>query len=97
MIKELYDNLKQENNIDNVIALTLNLAGFIWFRQPFHDGNTRTLNMFLKLILLQFNYNIDIEFENKRDSVLPIFYSDDDEIDISDIQKVKKRIYKFNI
>ena len=81
-----------EFNYDEKIAFLFNTIGYIWFIQPFLDGNTRTLLVFMKWYLNKLGYDIDY-----TDNILfPIFYHEDDSCTTVYIDKIKRRIKKSN-
>lgn len=89
LIKSFFQQLSCENDINRIIEISLNLTGFLWFRQPFFDGNTRTLKRFLKLIFNTLHYEI---YFSKNDIIIPAFCSDDETCTQQDILKLKRRL-----
>ena len=87
LLENFFKNLNSTNSIEEIIELSLNLTGFLWYRQPFYDANTRTLHIFLNLLFKELNYKINAE---TNVSVLPLFYSDIDRCDKKDIDDFKR-------
>lgn len=88
-IKSFFKQLSEETDINKIIETSLNLTGFLWFRQPFFDGNTRTLKRFLQLIFKTLHYEI---YFSKNDIIIPIFYSENETCSQDDVLKLKRRL-----
>ena len=91
LIKTFFKETENEQNIDKIIEKALNLVGFLWFRQPFFDGNTRTLRNFLQIFFCSINYKFEIL---PNEYFIPIFYSDDEKCNNDNILKIKRRLTK---
>jgi len=89
IIKSFFYELSIETDINKIIEISLNLTGFLWFRQPFFDGNTRTLKRFLQLVFNIIHYEVSF---SKKDTIIPVFYSDNETCTHDDILKLKRRL-----
>lgn len=90
LIKNFFIEINDENNIDVIIEKILNLCGFLWLMQPFYDGNTRTLIIFMNSILKEFNYKINLNYPFGQ--IIPLFYEENERCNHNDIERAKKMI-----
>jgi len=86
LIKKLYILTNKCDNINTIIENLLNVVGAIWYMQPFYDGNTRTLKIFMKSFLKKININIDT-----NGSIIPILL-EGDTVSSTDILKIKSKM-----
>lgn len=94
ILEDFFDNLVMANTIEEVIELALNLTGFFWYRQPFFDGNTRTLRKFLELLFKELKYHVDLTYKESDRPIIPIFYGDEESCNTNDINNLKRRLTK---
>ena len=93
LLEDFFMQILSEIELNEVCRKILDLTGFIWYRQPFFDGNTRTLRVFIKLIFYLFDYDIDLQ-SKEYEQFIPIFYQEDEKCDNHDIEKLKRRLTK---
>lgn len=84
----LMENLLSSlNNKELDIENMLKVTAIILFLQPFYDGNTRTLKLYMHKYLLKFGLNISWD-----NNVIPIFFDIDEEVSKKDLINFKKRL-----
>lgn len=91
LIENFFIQCSIEKNIDKIIEYSLNLCGYLWFKQPFYDGNTRTLKKFLQLFFSTSHYSLTI---SRNDLIIPCFCNDNDFCTYDDIIKLKRLLKK---
>jgi len=96
LLEDFFNKFKTNISFDEIIESSLNLTGYIWLQQPFFDGNTRTLQRFLKLVFRTLEYNLDLNKENDSSFIIPLFYFEDETCTQYDIDKFKRRLTKVN-
>lgn len=93
-LKNIDDKLEilfNNNSFDEKITNLCNTIGYIWLIQPFKDGNTRTLLIFMKEYLNNMGYSINL---NDKENIFPTFYYEDEKCSKEYLNKIKKRIKK---
>lgn len=93
LLEEFFDNLSLANSLDEIITLSLNLAGFFVLRQPFYDGNSRTMKAFLVLVFKQYHYKIKLPKDNEQ-LIIPLFYYDNEKCTNTNIENFKRLLIK---
>lgn len=96
LIENFFNLLKTNISFEKIIEAALNLTGYIWLKQPFFDGNTRTLQRFLKLVFRELQYNLNYQFQDNFERFLPVFYYEDEKCTQYDIDKLKRRLTKID-
>lgn len=96
LLEDFFHKLRNFNSLDEIIKLSLNLTGYLWFQQPFFDGNTRTLKSFLKLVFKHLNYDLNVNKIDNDKCVIPLFYYDDEECTQNEINNFKRRLTKID-
>lgn len=86
LLEFFFETIKEEQNLHVIIERSLNLVGILWYYQPFFDGNTRTLQEFLKNLYLSYGLYMDMN-ELKKYPLIPIFYEDTDRCSKHDIER----------
>ncbi len=76
-------NMEQKLNEE----LLLDTIAVILCLQPFYDGNSRTLKIYLRNYLNRFSKTIDI-----NEKIIPVYYTSNDYISQNDIDDFKKKI-----
>ena len=76
-------NMEQKLNEE----LLLDTIVVILCLQPFYDGNSRTLKIYLRNYLNRFSKTIDI-----NGKIIPVYYTSNDYISQNDIDDFKKKI-----
>lgn len=95
LLEDFFTKLNENPELDKIIESSLNLTGFLWLRQPFYDGNTRTLRILLKTIFNSIDYNLDLSNEEKEKSVIPLFYNEDETCTPKHITYLKRKLTKY--
>lgn len=88
MIDYIENKLRILNNEKSLNEeLLLDTVSVILCMQPFYDGNSRTLKIYLRNYLNRFNKSINI-----NDNFIPVYYSNDDKLSERDLINFKNRI-----
>ena len=88
-INSLMNNLYKKHSMNIRIKVALYVSAIILLRQPFFDGNSRTIKAFLKNYFKGYGLLLDI---SEKDFIIPLFYFETDNINNNDIKKLKKRL-----
>lgn len=88
LLKDLYEVLKTTQDIDKILLNLLNLVGKLLYYQPFYDGNSRTLKIFLNIVLKELGYNI---LYKEDDHIIPMLF-DSDVCSIDEVIEFKKKV-----
>lgn len=94
LINVFFQDVIEARDFDVILKLLLNLMGYFLVTQPFYDGNTRTVIIFMKIFLERYHYLIDLDVKDFR-SIIPIFYSEDELCDENDVLKLKKKLVQY--
>ncbi len=88
ILKPIEFKLKKLNSEQTLNEeLLLDTLSSILCLQPFCDGNSRTLKIYLKNYLNKFNKSLDI-----NGKVIPIYYTSNDNLSQNDIDNFRKRV-----
>lgn len=88
ILKPIEFKLKKLNSEQTLNEeLLLDTLSSILCLQPFCDGNSRTLKIYLKNYLNKFNKSLDI-----NGKVIPIYYTSNDYLSQNDIDNFRKRV-----
>ena len=92
LIHNIYLTIEKEKNINIIIRVILNSVGKVLYMQPFHNGNSRTLKQFIKILLNSIDYDI---YYNRKDYIIPLLF-DNEECNNEEVQffKVKSKLRK---
>ena len=88
LLKNFFELLKTTRDIDTVLLNLLNLVGKLLYYQPFYDGNSRTLKIFLNIVLKELGYNI---LYKEDDYIIPMLF-DSDVCSIDEVMEFKKKV-----
>ena len=83
-IERKLEILNQLNTLDEEILLSI-IASILCL-QPFYDGNSRTLKIYMKKYLTQFKKELDLA---ENDKIIPIFYTPEEKCSSSDLKKIR--------
>ncbi len=77
-------SLNKEKKLNE--ELLLNVVASILCMQPFFDGNSRTLKIYMHIYLEQFNKHLET-----KENIIPIFFSPDEKCSKKDINEFRKK------
>lgn len=86
-IKKVFHSLTTKDKDETLITL-LNSSGHLLYYQPFFDGNSRTIKIFINLVLNKLEYN----FEYGTDEIIITMLFDGGSCTSEEITKFKKAL-----
>lgn len=76
ILKGFYNNFFSSVSLEEKLIYLLNVTGILLHFQPFYDGNSRTLKVFMMDMLKSIDINVDIPVnkEHSNTHIIPFFF-----------------------